>query len=256
VFFGPVALNTMCPERWPPEMVTLEITDTFRPQQRRVLGVLDAFGHRGQTEAVDETEQMAEKDPTLRPAPQILNQGAVDLDDVDWQDLKMPQRGVAGAKIVECDAASGIVQRVDKAHRFGDVTQGRSLRDLDDEAACDVAAVAQQRNQRPQPRAIAGSHPGYVQTKPDLGISGKVLHRFFENVAVDQADPTEFLDNGDELATGDDTALLVAHPQQAFKIVDGSRRRADHRLKRKEQAVLAQRRLHRRPDGHSAPLAE
>src|SRR6202035_1402388 len=121
VFFGPVALNPMCPGRWPPEMVTLEIADTFRPQQRRVLGVLDAFGHRGQTKAVDETEQMAEKDPILRPAAQISNQRAVDLDDVDRQNLKMPQRGMAGAKIVECDAAPGITQRVDKAHRFGDV---------------------------------------------------------------------------------------------------------------------------------------
>ena len=55
----------------------------------------------------------------------------------------MPQRGMAGAKIVECDAAPGIAQRVDKAHRFGDVTQGRGFRDFDDEAACDVATVAQ-----------------------------------------------------------------------------------------------------------------
>ena len=137
------ALNDMCPDRWPPEMVTLEVADTFRPQQRRVLGVLDAFGHRRQTEAVDETEQMAEKDPTLRPAPQISNQGTVDLDDIDRQDLKMPQRGMAGAKIVECDAAPGTAQRVDKAHRLGDVTQGCSFCDFYDKAVCDVAAVAQ-----------------------------------------------------------------------------------------------------------------
>ena len=114
-FFGPVALNDMCPDLWPSEMVTLEIADAFGPQQRGVLGVLDAFGHRGQTEAVDETEQMAEKDPALRPASQISNQGTVDLDDVDRQDLKMPQRGVAGAKIVERNAAPGSAQSVDKA---------------------------------------------------------------------------------------------------------------------------------------------
>src|SRR6516225_2989558 len=86
------------PDRRRPEMVTLEIADTFGAQHRGVLGVLDAFGHRGQTEAVDESEQMTEKDPSLRPARQVSNQGAVDLDDVDRQDLEMPQRRMAGAK--------------------------------------------------------------------------------------------------------------------------------------------------------------
>src|SRR5262249_24901675 len=105
----------MCSDRWSSEMVTLEVADPFGPQQRCVFGVLDAFGHGGQTEAVDETEQMAEKDPTLRSALQTSNQGTVDLDNVDRQDLKVPQRGMAGAKIVECDAASDIAQRVDKA---------------------------------------------------------------------------------------------------------------------------------------------
>ena len=55
----------------------------------------------------------------------------------------MPQRGMAGAKIVERNAAPGTAQSVDKARRFRDVTQRRGFRDFDDEAACDVAAVAQ-----------------------------------------------------------------------------------------------------------------
>ena len=70
--------------------MTLEIGDTFRAQQRCVLCVLDAFGHRGQTEALDETEKMAEKNPGLWPPRQISNQRAIDLDHVDRQDLKMP----------------------------------------------------------------------------------------------------------------------------------------------------------------------
>jgi hypothetical protein len=131
------------PDGWPPEMVTLEIADTFGAQQRRVLGVLDAFGHRAQTEAVEETDQMAEKNPGLWPARQIANQRAIDLDDVDRQDLKMPQRGMPGAKIVERNAAPGMAQSVDKARRFRDVAQCRGFRDFDDEAAGDVAAVAQ-----------------------------------------------------------------------------------------------------------------
>ena len=59
----------------------------------------------------------------------------------------------------------------------------------------------------------------------------------------------------DELAAGDDATLLVAHPQQAFEIIDLSRRRAYHRLKGKEQAVLAECGLYRRSDSQSTLLA-
>src|SRR6516162_862568 len=132
-------------DRRRPEMITLEVLDTFRAQPRRVLGVLNAFGHRGQTKALDETEKMAKKNPGLRSARQISNQRAIDLYDVDRQDLKMPQRGVAGAKIVERNAAPGTAQSVDKARRFCDVTQRCGFRDFDDKATGDVAAVTQQR---------------------------------------------------------------------------------------------------------------
>jgi hypothetical protein len=122
-------------------MVALEIADALRPQQRCILGVLDTFGHRSQTEALDETKKMVEKNSGLRPARQISNQRAIDLDDVDRQDLKMAQRGMAGAKIVDCDATPGMAQSVDKARRLRDVTQSRGFGDFDDEAAGEVAAV-------------------------------------------------------------------------------------------------------------------
>ena len=125
-------------------MMTLKIADTFRAQQGCVLGILDAFGHRGQTEAPDETEQMAEKHPGFWPICQISNQRAIDLNDVDRQDLKLPQRGMPGAKIVERNAAPVMAQNVDKARRFRDVTQCRGLRDFDDKAAGDVAVMTQQ----------------------------------------------------------------------------------------------------------------
>jgi len=243
------------PDCWPPEMVTLKIADPFGAQQRRVLGVLDAFGHRSRPEPVDETEQMTEKNSGLRPAREIANQRAIDFDDIDRQHLKMPQRGMAGTKIVKRNAASGLAQCGDKARRFCDVTQCCGLRDFDDEAAGDVAAVTQQRSQRPQPRPIASGHPGNVQAEPDFRVSGELLDRFSENVAVNQADPAESLDDGDKLATGDDVALFIAHPQQTFEVIDLSRRCAYHRLERKKQAVLAKCRFHRRANSRPAPIA-
>src|SRR6516162_6011560 len=122
--------GAMRADSWPPEMVTLQIADPFGTQQRCVLGVLDAFSHRGRTQALDETEQVAEKNPGLRPAREIPNQRAIDLDDVDRQHLKMPQRGMAGTKIVKRNAAPRMTQSIDKARRFCDVTQCCGLRDL------------------------------------------------------------------------------------------------------------------------------
>ena len=64
-------------------MVSLQIADALRAQQRRLLGALDTFGHRAEAELLGETEQMAEKNLALRPARQISNKRAIDLDNVD-----------------------------------------------------------------------------------------------------------------------------------------------------------------------------
>ena len=48
--------------------------------------------------------------------------------------------------------------------------------------------------------------------------------------------------DADEFAAGDDCAARIAHPQQAFEIIYPPGCRTDHRLKCKEQAILAQRR--------------
>jgi hypothetical protein len=52
------------------------------------------------------------------------------------------------------------------------------------------------------------------------------------------------LERADELAAGDNAPVDVAHPQQALKIIYSTRSCANHGLKRKEEAVLAQRRPH------------
>lgn len=71
-------------------MVTLQITDAFCAHQRCVLGVLDAFGHRRETKALDETEQIMEEDPLLLAVREVSDERAINLDCVDRQDLKMP----------------------------------------------------------------------------------------------------------------------------------------------------------------------
>ena len=141
-----------------------------------------------------------------------------------------------------------------KRAEFGDVTKCRGFGYFDDQATGDLGAVTQQRQQQPQPLSIASRQPGNVETEPDLGIAGQFLDRFFENIAVDQADQALFLDDRDELGTGDDASRLVAHPQQAFEIIDPSGCRAHHGLESKEQTILAERGLDRGPDGRATLL--
>ena len=84
---------------------------------------------------------MAKKHPALGSLRQIPNKGAIDLDYVDRQDLKVPQRGVSGAEIVERDAAAEPAQRVDKARRLLNVAECSRLRDLDNQTPREFGAL-------------------------------------------------------------------------------------------------------------------
>jgi len=128
-------------------MVTLQITDAFCAYQRCVLGVLDTFGHRREAKALDEIEQIMEEDPFLLALREIPDERAINLDSVDRQDLKMPQRGMAGTEIVESDAAARMTQRIDNPRGFLDVVECRRFGDFDDEAARKVRPVPQHGHQ-------------------------------------------------------------------------------------------------------------
>ena len=82
----------------------------------------------------------------------------------------MAQRGVAGAEIVERDAAAGAAQRADEARRFLDVVERRGLGDLDDEPAGELGLGAQLRDQRPQPRPVGRGQGGDVEAEGDARI--------------------------------------------------------------------------------------
>jgi len=78
-------------------------------------------------------------------------------------------------------------------------------------------------------------------------MAGELAHGLFENKTVDEADQPQLFDGRNKLAPGDNPSILIAHPQQAFEIIDLSGRRTHHRLESKEQPILAQRGLNRRP---------
>ena len=69
---------------------------------------------------------------------QVLHEGAVDLDQVDAELAQIAERGVAGAEIVDRDAAAEILHPRDETTRLIDVVDRRRLGDLDREALGDA----------------------------------------------------------------------------------------------------------------------
>src|SRR5690348_3253895 len=95
-------------KRRAPVIVALHVADALAAQDRGLTGGLDTFGDGMEPEALGKPQQMAEEHLVVGAAAEIADEGAVDLDGVDRQGLQMPQRGVAGAEIVERDATTGL----------------------------------------------------------------------------------------------------------------------------------------------------
>jgi len=241
---GVAAAQPRLLERRRAEEVTLEEADAFVAQDRRLLFLLDPFGDDRQVEALGQADEVAQEDLVLGVGREVAHERAVDLDSVDRELLQMTQRGKPGAEIVECHAAAEIAQRAHEARALGDVVQRRGLGDLDDEAAGDLRPVLEDRRDGAQPRAVGRGEAGDVEGEIDRGMLGDFVHRLVEHVAVDQADEAQLLDRGDEIAGGDDLAVLGDHAQQAFAEIDLAGLGRDHRLIGEDQAVLLERALH------------
>ena len=198
---------------------------------------------------------MAQKNLVVRAAREIVDERTVDLDGIDGQALQVAQRRMAGAEIVERDAAAGVAQRADEPGRFLDIVERRGFGDLDNEARGDVGPVAHLRDQRAQPRPIGRGQARNVEAEPDGGMSVELRHHHIEDIAVDQPDKTKLFEFRHEFAGRNDPAVRRAHPQEALVMVDFLGCGHDHRLEGKQDALFAQRRLHLVADRQAAPLA-
>ncbi len=73
--------------------------------------VLHPFGDRLDAEPAGEIDQGLHEGAVVGGVRDVLHEGAVDLDDVDAELAQVAERGVAGAEIVDGDAAAEILQR-------------------------------------------------------------------------------------------------------------------------------------------------
>ena len=197
---------------------------------------------------------MTQKDPIFGAVREVADKRAVNLDRVHSQALQVSQRRMSGAEIVERDTAARVAQSIHEPRGLIDVVERRGLGDFDDHAPGEIGPVVQSGTQGTQPRPIASGQPRHVETEPHHGIRAELLHRSFEDEAIDQANQTKVLDGRDETGTGQNVTRLVTYPQQALEIIDGSRRSTHNRLISKQQAVLAQRGFYRADYRRIAPL--
>ena len=65
--------------------------------------VLDPFGDGFNAEMARQIDQRAHEEAVVGRTRDVLNEGAVDLDDVDAEAAQAAKRGVAGAEIVHRD---------------------------------------------------------------------------------------------------------------------------------------------------------
>ena len=81
-----------------------------QPQPSRVGGalVLHPFGGGGEAGTASKIDQRAHEGAVVLGADEVFHEGAVDLDHVDAELAQVAERGVAGAEIVDGDAAAEI----------------------------------------------------------------------------------------------------------------------------------------------------
>ena len=74
-------------------------------------------------------------DAVLRLDVDILDERAVDLDDVERQLAEVRQARIAGTEVVECKLDPGILERRDHRSRILDIGKQRAFGEFDDQSA-------------------------------------------------------------------------------------------------------------------------
>ena len=97
-------------------------------------GSLDAFGDGSESEALAEADDSGDDFPALTHAGHGADETSVDLEAVEGEGLEVAQAGVAGAEVVEGEAAAELLQLAGNGIGAGEVFEERALGDFDDDA--------------------------------------------------------------------------------------------------------------------------
>jgi hypothetical protein len=101
--------------RGEPDQAALDVVAAPVAQHHRGFLVLHPFGDRLDSEPARQIDQRLHEGAIVGRARDVLHEGAVDLHDIDAELAQIPERGVAGAEIVDRDPAAEILQPRDEA---------------------------------------------------------------------------------------------------------------------------------------------
>ena len=99
-------------------------------------------------------DQSLHESAVIGRARDVLHESAVDLHDVDAELAQVAKRVVAGAEIIDRDAAAEILQPRDEAAHVVDILNGDGLGDLNDQPFADPRIGSHQRFDRGPPVRI------------------------------------------------------------------------------------------------------
>ena len=157
------------------------------------------------------------------------------------QHLQIAERGVAGAEIVDRNAAAQIAQLRHELGVLLEMMQRRGFGEFDIEARRDILVGADVVDEAVEPGGIAGRGTRDVDAQMDARIGAQGFDRDLQRAAVDQADDAQLFGRGHELAGGRDGAVLAPHAQQALIFEDAAVMGVDDRLIGEHQPSVMQR---------------
>jgi hypothetical protein len=142
----------------PAEEIALHIRHAGVLQQLHGLLVADPFADGDNAEVPGEIDERPHEHLVFRVGAEILDERAVDLDHVDAELAQRPERGVAGAEIVERHAAAELLQHAHELHQHAHelhrrvyVGDRRGLGDLDGEPLQGRVVLAGSAASQPKP---------------------------------------------------------------------------------------------------------
>src|SRR6185437_2101807 len=203
--------------------VALGEVDAQAGQHLDDLGVLGKLGDGLLAGEVADLIDGADHLPVDRVAQDLAHEAAVDLEVVDREVLQVPERGEAGAEVIERELAAELLQRLDEAVGLREAGNGRGLGDLEaDLRAVEPAAVELIDDERQElviPQALAGEiDRAERQLLALVRLRYQPAEGVLDHPPIDRRRDAIALRGRDEVIRRNDTAVLILQAKQQLVV--------------------------------------
>src|SRR5687768_1266679 len=181
------------------------------PKEPQLLRRLDPFRERGHAQPMRELDHRLDHPTGVLVAIDVVDEGLVDLQDVDGQVLEAGERGVAGPEVIDRQRETPRVELGEDPLRSIGVRHRRRLRDLDDHVVRVDAGTGELLHHLL--RQASRPELTWREVEPDEDVDPHRLPRLplasdlVDHPVTDRLDEPELFSDGDELPRRDDPAV-------------------------------------------------